>query len=106
MDALQAVATFATGAAGCLSMMKAIQIMEKRRHARNSQAVDEVSSPHPKLSRLFPNGEKDAIIDQINVLILENRERKKEAAENRINHGKISATLQDITERLERAGIV
>lgn len=61
MDIVQGFAVFATGAAGCLSMAKLMQTLERRRNAKHG-----VSDQPAK--DLFPNGEKAAIIKAIHDL--------------------------------------
>ena len=89
MDWSQTAVTFAAAAGGFLSMAKLMKVMERRPAARAAEAS--------RTERLFPNGEKDEIIARINELTIQNRERRKE-------HAEITAALQDLSARLERAG--
>jgi hypothetical protein len=84
------VVTVASGAAGALSMAKVYAIMETRRAAKLRAALAAQQAAAPKL---FPNGERDEIIQRIDFLSMENRERRREHDEMRI-------TLNRICERL------
>ena len=87
MDIVQAAATFAAGAAGCLSMYKLIRMME-RRH----------TNPPAKPESIFPNGERDKVIQALAYLREQNNLRATEIT-------RLGVDLRDISERLERAGI-
>ena len=60
------VTTLAAGASGTLAITKAIRLMRAQK------------PNHPITRSLFPNGERDQIIQAIDELKLENRERRRE----------------------------
>lgn len=110
IDLPQAAATFLLAAAGYLSTAKLQRVIHERREdKRRTKAVaaheGHSPDPHPRFSRLFPNGEKDEVINKINDLILENQARRKETTENRLAHDEIMSKIADIAARLERRGI-
>ena len=86
MDIVQAAATFAAGAAGCLSMYKLVRAMERRR------------TDTPKSESIFPNGERDKVIQALSYLREQNNLRATEIT-------RLATSVQEISERLERAGI-
>jgi len=110
---VNAAATFLLAAAGYLTAHQTHKAMLKRQRSKDSRLQDaadketgSVGIPRtPTVSRLFPNGEKDEIINKINVLILENSQRRTEIEKNRIAHEEITSTLRDIQQRLARSGL-
>ena len=111
---VNAAATFLLAAAGYLTAHQTHKAMLKRQRSKDSrlqdaatdQGIGSAGIPRtPTVSRLFPNGEKDEIINKINVLILENSQRRTEIEKNRIAHEEITSTLRDIQQRLARSGL-
>jgi hypothetical protein len=68
VDIVQVASTFAAGAAGALSMVKLLKIVERR------QAEPE----RKRIASLFPNGEKQQMIDAIDLLRQAATDRHKE----------------------------
>jgi hypothetical protein len=87
-DVAQAVSTFALGAAGCLSMVKLLQTIERRR-GKTEPSPDEKR----RTNRLFPNGEREQIIAAIDDLQLAGRARRKEHAELKADVARIAEHL-------------
>jgi len=106
-DIVQAVSVFSLSAAGCLSMAKLMQTMERRRNARARiddrpaqkaqpprQNEDEDEDEDAKaMSELFPNGERRAVIRAVKDLRRENERRRNENQE-------LKAMLEDLSEQI------
>jgi hypothetical protein len=86
MDIASALSQFATGAAGCLAMLKAIKLAESRKRKSESELEAE---------RLIT---ADDVKNAIAKLIIHNRSRVREATQLQEDYGALC-------ERLDRAGI-
>lgn len=99
---VQILQTFATGAAGCLAMAKAIKAWETRKAKRTPEVqqrcLKEECLRLRQSAPLFINGDKEEILRAIDVLKVQDRARAKEIAA-------ISASIGEFEGRLERAGI-
>jgi hypothetical protein len=96
MDWPQSITTFASGAGGCLAMLKLMQMIERRKSTPNAG--------RSRTDRLFPNGEKDQIIERIEELASENRARRKETIRITESLDELQQAAARMEERLERAG--
>jgi hypothetical protein len=89
-DLAQIATTFAAGAAGCLSMAKLLQTLErKRRESRPIFPISVVPAP-----RLFPDGAHDEMIAAIDELKIANRERRREYSDLKAHVERISEAIE------------
>lgn len=78
VDIGQLVAIFGTGAAGCLSMAKLLQTLERRRNLKTAHGETDDEEAEQSIRELFPNGERRQVIRAINDLKRENEARREE----------------------------
>lgn len=78
------VLTFAAGAGGMLSIGKLLQIMKRKRS--DEEGV--------RIRKLFPNGERDEIIQAIDELKLNRRQDRKDLMEMKLWIVRIAEHLQ------------
>ncbi len=88
---------FSLGAAGCFSMARCLQLLERRRNrtrlAKEPGEHDDGKDGQP-VRDLFPNGEKMQILRAIKDLRRENEERRDENAETAAICRKIAEHLR------------
>ena len=74
---VQYATIFSLGAAGCFSMARCLQLLERR---RNRQRLEHGEEQGKSVRDLFPNGEKAQMLRAIRDLQRENETRREENA--------------------------